>query len=545
MFSKSISKRLMASLAALLLSNAALIAILTYTTYNVERDMERITGQTFRVMQQIVKIRHDGTVLVSSTIEMFLLHYLNDGVFTPGSVSQIPIPRPSQVSAEEKQLEDAGAQFEEDFVAYSRYVDKYFPDEMEIRDKLRAAGIKLRNMSEMFIRSMGDTRAEGSLIKHKGEFEDAEVEFQTIIAEILENEETEMNERLGDLAASLTLTHTVIWVCFSALFIIFLIVGTGLSRSIIQPLQNLHKAVSKIGDMDLSTRVEVIAENELGDLARSFNVMAGQLELMQAQRDDVESELKDFNIKLNQLVEARTAELNIAKTQAEGASRAKSYFLSSMSHELRTPLNAIIGFCQLLEMDPEGKENYTPHIAKGGNTLLALIDKVLVLSELDNDTMNIEMELVNLNDILQKAITEVAVLADNEGVKINDQSGETNLPIILADNLHLRTVLTNLLDNAIKYNCENGTVTISSSQLTENKVRLTISDTGKGFEEDYSGQILEPFERLSHNASSISGAGVGLAIANSFMKRMKGDLGYTSTLGEGSIFWIDLQSSKT
>lgn len=176
---------------------------------------------------------------------------------------------------------------------------------------------------------------------------------------------------------------------------------------------------------------------------------------------------------------------------------------------------------------------------------MTLIDKILSLSELDGNPVNIEMMQVNMDDVLQQAITEVALLAEKAGVKINDQTSKAPLPIILADNQHLQVVLANLLDNAIKYNRENGTVTISSSQVVEGKVRLEISDTGKGFEEDYSGQILEPFERLSHYASSISGAGVGLTIANSFVKNMMGDLGYTSTPGEGSTFWIDLQTTKT
>mgnify|MGYP002630253353 CR=1 FL=1 len=398
---------------------------------------------------------------------------------------------------------------------------------------------------EIFIQNMDDTSAVISLFEHKEKFEDAEVEFLTIIAETLENEETEMNERLKDLAATLSLTDTIIWGCFGILFIVILIVGTGLSRSIVQPLQQLHMAATKVGDMDLSARVEIIAEDELGDLAQNFNVMVEQLERMQAHLDEVEIQLKDFNSKLNHLVEARTSELNIARTQAEMASQAMPHFLSLMSHELRTPLNAIIGFCQLLELDAEGKEKYVPHIANGGNTLLTLIDKILSLSELDGNPVNIEMMQVNMDDVLQQAITEVALLAEKAGVKINDQTSKAPLPIILADNQHLQVVLANLLDNAIKYNRENGTVTISSSQVVEGKVRLEISDTGKGFEEDYSGQILEPFERLSHYASSISGAGVGLTIANSFVKNMMGDLGYTSTPGEGSTFWIDLQTTKT
>lgn len=232
-----------------------------------------------------------------------------------------------------------------------------------------------------------------------------------------------------------------------------------------------------------------------------------------------------------------------AQSEADTANQAKSEFLAAMSHELRTPLNAVIGFGQLLEADrprtmtPDQQE-YAQYVVKSGQHLLSLVSEVLDLAGIEAGHLKLSIEPVDAQPLISSVLSTMAPVALKSGIRLALE--ETNWrPKVQADVQRLRQVLLNLVSNAIKYNSAGGSV---SARLVEydNRVRIEIADTGLGIEESLWSRVFTPFDRLGHDSSAIEGAGIGLALCKQLAEAMNGTIGFKSSAGVGSTFWIDL-----
>jgi len=257
-----------------------------------------------------------------------------------------------------------------------------------------------------------------------------------------------------------------------------------------------------------------------------------------------EQELGRYREQLEQIVRERTAALETAKLEAERASRAKSEFLSSMSHELRTPLNAVLGFSQLLQMEPLAarQAGYVQHIHKAGNHLLRLINDLLDLSTIDAGRLAVVHAPVEVATALAQAERLIRSLAAEKQIELTIEAPADDL-IVTADPTRLTQVLANLLSNAIKYNRQGGQVRVACAPSGTDRIRIAISDTGAGIAQDKQGLLFRTFERLGAQASGVAGTGIGLAFSKRLAELMQGELGFTSELGVGSTFWIELPRS--
>ena len=238
------------------------------------------------------------------------------------------------------------------------------------------------------------------------------------------------------------------------------------------------------------------------------------------------------------------SELKEAMAAAEKANHAKSDFLSSMSHELRTPLNAILGFAQLLESGsptptPTQKRNIE-QILKAGWYLLELINEVLDLALIESGKLTLSNEPVSLAEVMIECRAMIEPQARQRGIGMT--FSRFDIPrFINADRTRVKQVLINLLFNAVKYNRPQGSVAVECTLVAPNSMRLSVRDTGIGLSPEQLAQLFQPFNRLGKEATAEEGTGIGLVVTKRLVELMSGKIGATSTVGEGSVFWVEFE----
>ncbi len=270
-------------------------------------------------------------------------------------------------------------------------------------------------------------------------------------------------------------------------------------------------------------------------------------EIRSFQRAQAEAELNTYRQHLEQLVIERTVELEAAKTLAESANRAKSIFLSNMSHELRTPLNAILGFSQLMERDASISKQHKKElqtINHAGQHLLALINDVLEISRIEAGRTIVNNAPFDLNELLAAISDIVRGRADSKDLTFSI-AREGNLPrFVCGDEHHLRQVLINLLNNAVKYT-DKGNVDLRITS-SDDALCFEISDTGAGIGEEDQTKIFQAFYQTENGIAKGEGTGLGLAISQEFVRLMGGgEIKVKSVLGQGSTFSFTLNLPET
>jgi PAS domain S-box-containing protein len=256
-------------------------------------------------------------------------------------------------------------------------------------------------------------------------------------------------------------------------------------------------------------------------------------------RKQVEAE----RARLDQVLLDKNAELESAKLTAEKANLAKSNFLSSMSHELRTPLNAILGFAQLMESgapEPTSTQKRSiDQILKAGWYLLVLINEILDLALIESGKLSLSLEPVSLAEVMQECEAMIEPQAQKRGISVTFTRLETPY-FVNADRTRVKQVLINLLSNAIKYNREDGTVTVACTLSSTDTVHISVRDTGAGLVPEQIEQLFQPFNRLGQKTNIEEGTGIGLVVSKRLVELMHGTIGMESTVGEGSVFWFEL-----
>jgi signal transduction histidine kinase/EAL domain-containing protein (putative c-di-GMP-specific phosphodiesterase class I)/DNA-binding response OmpR family regulator len=244
--------------------------------------------------------------------------------------------------------------------------------------------------------------------------------------------------------------------------------------------------------------------------------------------------------------QSRGEALAVARDAAEAANRAKSRFLASMSHELRTPLNGILGYAQLVELEeglPAHLQDHAHAITEAGHHLLAIVNDILDLTRIESGQLTIQVAPVDVAPLFAATIAQHDVAARQRGIGLVTAGGDSPLRA-LADERRLRQVLDNLVSNAIKYNQPNGQVSLVATQPTPDRVRFSVTDTGRGIAPELQAELFQPFNRLGAETGTVQGIGIGLLITRHLVEAMGGTIGVDSTPGVGSTFWVELPSPE-
>ena len=235
-----------------------------------------------------------------------------------------------------------------------------------------------------------------------------------------------------------------------------------------------------------------------------------------------------------------------AHRKAEEASRAKSEFLAAMSHELRTPLNAMIGFSETIRAEmfgPLGNKKYAEYVADinlSANHLLVLINDILDITRIEAGKYRVDMAVRSVADLVAAAATIVGPKVDEKAQKlVIDLTPDA--PSIIADERAMRQILINLMDNAVKFSSEGGTIAVRSYLRTDGSFVLAVEDSGIGIASEDIPTVLEPFGQVRQSAQiSHEGTGLGLALVQKLIELQGGEVEIESTVGVGTVISLIL-----
>lgn len=357
------------------------------------------------------------------------------------------------------------------------------------------------------------------------------------------------------------------------------------SRLILSPVRSLKETAEMVREGNVSTRADIQTGDEFEELSETFNQM---LENLAETQQHLRSLNTSLDLKVNEL-----SEKNVALFEAN---KLKGEFLASVSHELRTPLNSIIGFAELLieaaEKEADAgddssrlsrRRRYLENIHTAGRSLLEMINDLLDMAKLDAGKMELKVSPVNLRDKCEGWAALFRPQADREGIDLEVDLGDSDLPIMHTDADKLQQIVVNLLSNAIKFTGEKvsaersaggngslavgestaetppasaapmprpGKVTLRAERLVargsegleaRDRVRISVLDTGPGIAPEDQKKIFEKFQQLDSGlARRHAGTGLGLAICKELTAMLQGEIQLESEVGRGSMFSVIL-----
>jgi len=320
-----------------------------------------------------------------------------------------------------------------------------------------------------------------------------------------------------DNRASTTAQHALVvgGIGLGTALLLILLGAVYVNRAVARPVRFAADAAARVAGGDLSGRLETDGPGEVGRLERTFNTMAASLERT----------LADLEERNRTLVESE---------------RTKSELVSNVSHELRTPLASVLGFSALMldrELPADEMRRYLEVIRAEARRLAELLNDLLDLQRIEQGTLELRLDEIDLNDLLAAQVTLYSAQSDAHQLRVEP----ADEPLVVhGDRDRLAQVIGNLLSNAIKYSPEGGEVTVSAS-LIGDEAWVWVRDEGLGIPTDHQERIFTKFFRGDVGRErGIAGTGLGLVLARQIVEAHGGQIGFESAEDQGSTFWLQL-----
>ena len=300
--------------------------------------------------------------------------------------------------------------------------------------------------------------------------------------------------------------------------VIFLVMGlVMIQRTITRPVRLLKEGTQSLKGGRFEHRIPIVTRDELADLAASFNEMTADIGRLLRENE-------------------------VAREQAEAATRAKSQFLANMSHEIRTPMNGIIGMTELTldtDLAPEQRK-YLHMVRSSADSLLRLINDILDFSKIEAGKLDLEQEDFALRETVAAAVVPMTLAVQEKGLKLTWNVDPAVPDILAGDTIRLRQVLVNLIGNAVKFT-ERGEVAVGVRMEGRDAegmlLRFTVRDTGIGIPTEKLAHVFDAFTQADGSTTrKYGGTGLGLAICARLAEMMGGRIWAESIVGRGSAF---------
>ena len=318
----------------------------------------------------------------------------------------------------------------------------------------------------------------------------------------------------------------------------------GIRFFVLQPLSDIVKVISHSDDDGIPVgTIPDKGPKEIHTLSDTMNTMITSIKDSRILLKGQKEQLQIYNENLEEMVEDRTKELTEANEKLQQLDLMKTMFIASMSHELRTPLNSIIGFSDILikmmNKNLDDKQlDYLNRIHGAGIHLLGLISDVIDISKIESGRMELVLEEFELKDLVDEAVGEIEHAVKEKGMELHVVANEW--PQMHSDRKRLFQCLLNYLSNAVKFS-EGGSVTLQIERQ-DDRVIISVTDTGIGISLEEIPKLFQPFERLESKLKiKAGGTGLGLYLTKKIARDfLKGTVGVESEPGKGSTFWLDI-----
>ena len=495
----------------------ATLALTSYGAHQLMAQLESLRTETVPVLHSLENVRSVSLKLTEAIGSFALLNAVARERDDP--------PNPFSLDKRQEIFVDL-LEFDSAMARFMLAGDIRERSDDRLIQRLRIQKDDLSREAYQVLRLVDRQNSPSTILAWRQRFDEMAGDFQILIDGALRVEKAALDERqeqLSDQIRRQVLIATMIALATGAFAFLG---GYRISNAVATPIRRLKKAAVSIAEGHFDLPALPSGADEVGQLAKRFSEMARKLQTLMG-------------------------DLRGRADAAEGANRAKSAFLAHVSHELRTPLNAIIGFSEILRAEPQGPlgsdryRDYVGDIHSSGNHLLKLVNDLLDMAKAEAGRLEIREDVVDMQDVVRACAALLDPMCKSANVELH-VAVTANDRCLRGDEVRLRQILLNLLNNAVKFTPPDGRVSLEIAWNAQNAMTVEIKDTGIGIAPEDLSRVLQPFGQAGDIMTRRhQGTGLGLPLTKALVELHGGHLQVESELGQGTVVHILFPAERT